>query len=333
MHHRLSAAIETFNLSKRYPPASGWRRFARVPTSANADAVSHINLAVQEGELFGLLGPNGAGKTTLVKILCTLILPTGGTARIGGHDLAHSDRVRAQVGLSTGDERSFYWRLSGRQNLAFFGALSDLPKSQLNQRVTEVLRQLGLESVADRAFQTYSSGMRQRLGIARALLHRPHILFLDEPTRSLDPNSTLQLHQLIQEELLARAGMTIFLTTHRLDEAEKLCDRVGIMHKGQLQAIGSLDDLRHSLRARHRYQLTVQNLADPLAQQLCRSYPFLQLEPDHNGDLLFTLDSTTAEDLSTVIAGVVAAGGRIQAVQREDVSLEELFASFTRDQA
>lgn len=327
----MSAAIETFNLSKSYPPASGWRRFARVPTSANTDAVSHINLAVQEGELFGLLGPNGAGKTTLVKILCTLILPTNGTARIGGHDLAHSDRVRAQVGLSTGDERSFYWRLTGRQNLEFFGALSDLPRSQLRQRTDQVLHQLGLASVADRPFQTYSSGMRQRLGIGRALLHRPRILFLDEPTRSLDPNSTLHLHELIQEELLTREGMTIFLTTHRLDEAEKLCDRVGIMHKGQLQALGSLDDLRHSLHARHRYQLTVQNVTDASAQQLCEDRSLLILEPDHNGDLVFTLDSATAEDLPAVIADVVAAGGRIQAVQREEVSLEELFASFTRD--
>lgn len=329
----MPAAIETFDLSKRYPPATGWRRFSRAPTAATADAVSHITLDVGEGELFGLLGPNGAGKTTLVKILCTLILPTSGSARLGGHDLAHSDRVRAQVGLSTGDERSFYWRLTGRQNLAFFGALSDLPRSQLPQRVEEVLRQLGLESVADRPFQTYSSGMRQRLGIGRALLHRPRILFLDEPTRSLDPNSTLQLHQLIQEELLAREGMTIFLTTHRLDEAEKLCDRVGIMHKGQLQAMGSLEDLRHSLQARHRYLLTVQNLADEPVQHLCQLYSRLRLEPDHNGDLLFTLDSTTAEDLPVVIAEIVAAGGRIQAVQREEVSLEELFASFTRDAA
>ncbi len=328
----MPTAIETFDLSKRYPPVTGWRRFSRTTITAG-DAVSHINLDVREGELFGLLGPNGAGKTTLVKILCTLILPTSGTARIGGYDLAHSDQVRAQVGLSTGDERSFYWRLSGRQNLAFFGALSDLPRSLLPQRVDEVLRQLGLDSVADRPFQTYSSGMRQRLGIARALLHRPRILFLDEPTRSLDPNSTLQLHTLIQEELLARAGMTIFLTTHRLDEAEKLCDRVGIMHKGQLQALGSLEDLRHSLQARHRYLLTVQNLPDEAAQYVCQAHPSLRLEPDHNGDLLFTLDSTTAETLPAIITGVVAAGGRIQAVQREEVSLEELFASFTRDPA
>jgi ABC-2 type transport system ATP-binding protein len=327
----LPAAIETIDLSKRYPPATGWRRFSRAPTAATADAVSHINLDVREGELFGLLGPNGAGKTTLVKILCTLILPTGGTARIGGHDLAHSDRVRALVGLSTGDERSFYWRLSGRQNLAFFGALSDLPRTLLSARVDEVLRQLGLESVADRPFQTYSSGMRQRLGIARALLHRPRILFLDEPTRSLDPNSTQQLHELIQEELLTRAGMTIFLTTHRLDEAAKLCDRVGIMHKGQLQALGSLDDLRHSLQVRHRFLLTVQNLPDEPAQYVCQAHPTLYLAPDHNGDLLFTLDSTTAEALPAVISDIVAAGGRIQGVQREEVSLEELFASFTRD--
>ncbi len=251
----MALAIETHSLSKRYPETNRMWRWLRQRSSVMPEAVSHINLDVQEGELFGLLGPNGAGKTTLVKLLCTLILPTSGSARVGGFDLAQSDRVRDQVGMSTGDERSFYWRLSGRQNLEFFAALCNLPRHQIAPRVAEVLAQLGLSAVGDASFQTYSSGMRQRLSIARAILHRPRILFLDEPTRSLDPNSTRQLHALIQDELQAHEGMTIFLTTHRLDEAAKLCQRVGIMHKGRLQAVGTLPDLRESLQARHRYHL------------------------------------------------------------------------------
>ena len=328
----MTLAIEILNLSKRYPQTNRMWRWLRQHSASTPEAVSHINLSVREGELFGLLGPNGAGKTTLVKLLCTLILPTTGSARVGGFDLTQSDRVRDQVGMVTGDERSFYWRLSGRQNLEFFAALCNLPKRQIAPRVSEVLAQLGLSAVGDTPFQTYSSGMRQRLSIARAILHRPRILFLDEPTRSLDPNSTRQLHSLIQDELLAREGMTIFLTTHRLDEAAKLCERVGIMHKGRLQAVGTLADLRQSLQARHRYHLAVTDLTLAQVELLGQQVPALRQEAP--GDGVTQLVLTAADDhlLSDAITRIVMAGGRIQAVQHEEVSLEELFVTLTQEQ-
>ncbi len=332
--YRLALAIETHDLSKRYPPSNGVQRWLRQRTAATPEAVSHITLGVQEGELFGLLGPNGAGKTTLVKLLCTLILPTAGSARVGGFDLvSQSDHVRNQVGVSTGDERSFYWRLSGRQNLEFFAALCNLPRRHIAARVSEVLSQLGLSAVGDASFQTYSSGMRQRLSIARAILHRPRILFLDEPTRSLDPNSTRQLHDLIQQELLAREGMTIFLTTHRLDEATKLCQRVGIMHKGRLQAVGTLADLRQALQARHRYHLTVEGLTPVQVDRLCQQIPSLHQETAADGAAHFVLTATDDHLLSAAITGLVAAGGSIRTVQLEEVSLEELFVTLTQEQS
>ena len=330
----MTLAIETHDLSKRYPPTNGVRRWLRQHTDSTPEAVSHITLSVQAGELFGLLGPNGAGKTTLVKLLCTLILPTAGSARVGDFDLVtQSDHVRDQIGMSTGDERSFYWRLSGRQNLEFFAALCNLPKQHIAPRVNEVLSQLGLSAVGDAGFQTYSSGMRQRLSIARAILHRPRILFLDEPTRSLDPNSTRQLHSLIQDELLAREGMTIFLTTHRLDEAAKLCARVGIMHKGRLQAVGTLADLRQALQARHRYHLTVEGLTPAQVDRLCQQIPTLHQEAAANGAVHLVL--TVADDhlLSDAITGIVTASGRIQTVRHEEVSLEELFVTLTQEQS
>lgn len=330
--HGLTPAIETYDLGKRYPQTNRMWRWLHQRTAATPEAVSHINLHVREGELFGLLGPNGAGKTTLVKLLCTLILPTTGSARVGGFDLTQSDHVRAQIGMSTGDERSFYWRLSGRQNLEFFAALCNLPKQQIAPRVSEVLAQLGLGAVGDASFQTYSSGMRQRLSIARAILHRPRILFLDEPTRSLDPNSTRQLHSLIQDELLARAGMTIFLTTHRLDEAEKLCHRVGIMHKGRLQAVGTLADLRQSLQARHRYHLTVSDLPPAQAELLTQQTPTLRQEAAADGLVQLTLTAAADHLLSDIISRIVMVGGHIQTVRHEEVSLEELFVTLTQEQ-
>ncbi len=329
----MTLAIETTDLSKRYPQTNGLGRWLQRGLRTAPEAVSHINLAVRTGELFGLLGPNGAGKTTLVKLLCTLILPSAGSARVGGFDLAQSDRVRAQVGMSTGDERSFYWRLTGRQNLHFFAALCNLPKAVIAPRVTEVLAQLGLAAVADAPFQTYSSGMRQRLSIARAILHSPRILFLDEPTRSLDPNATRDLHRLIEEELRARAGMTIFLTTHRLDEAAKLCDRVAIMHKGRLRAVGTLADLRHSLQARRRYYLTVDQMLPAQMHELRQQIPALEVEPTAHDAMRLALSASDDQRLADAITAIVTNGGRIHTVQQEDVPLEELFAALTQEQS
>ena len=166
----------------------------------------------------------------------------------------------------------------------------------------------------------------------RQILHRPRILFLDEPTRSLDPNSTRQLHSLIQDELLAREGMTIFLTTHRLDEAAKLCARVGIMHKGRLQAVGTLADLRQALQARHRYHLTVEGLTPAQVDRLCQQIPTLHQEAAANGAVHLVL--TVADDhlLSDAITGIVTASGCIQTVRHEEVSLEELFVTLTQEQ-
>ncbi|GAI31199.1 unnamed protein product, partial [marine sediment metagenome] len=144
------------------------------------------------------------GKTTLIKVLCTLILPTAGHARVNGYDLQQERAIRASVGLVAGDERSFYWRLTGRDNLVFFGRLHGLGRWRAAERAEELMAQVGLAEVADRWFQTYSTGMRQRLAIARGILHAPAILFMDEPTLSLDPNATRRIHALIHDELVGR---------------------------------------------------------------------------------------------------------------------------------
>ncbi|MHB1390434.1 MAG: ABC transporter ATP-binding protein [Thermoleophilia bacterium] len=206
-------------------------------------AVRDIDLSVSRGEIFGLLGPNGAGKTTLTKLLCTLILPSSGSASIAGYDLVKQQaKVKASIALISSEERSFYWRLTGRQNLDFFAALHGISKKEARRRIPEVLELVEMSDAADRAFQQYSTGMKQRLGLARGLLADPDIFFMDEPTKGLDPVATKQIHDFIKDELAAN-GKTVILATHHLVEAEHICDRVGILYSGEMKACGKVDEL------------------------------------------------------------------------------------------
>lgn len=208
-------------------------------------ALRDVSLTVQRGEIFGLVGTNGAGKTTLLKILATLILPTSGRALLGGCDVgAAADDVRAQVGLVAGEERSFYWRLTGQHNLEFFAAFQGLRARAARMRISQLQVQLGLEAL-ERRVGTYSTGMRHRLAIARALLHDPPILLLDEPTRSLDPLAAAQLRRLIKDELVVSCGKTVLIATHNLHEAEELCTRIAMLHQGRLAGCGTIEALRH----------------------------------------------------------------------------------------
>ncbi|MFQ5932647.1 MAG: ABC transporter ATP-binding protein [Nitrospiraceae bacterium] len=207
-------------------------------------ALRGLDLTVGRGEILGLLGTNGAGKTTLLKVLATLILPTAGRVTVEGYDVAHdANRVKAMIGLGTSEERSFYWRLTGRQNLEFFAAFQGLSSHAARDRIEQLREQLGLE-VLDRQFAVYSTGMRHRLAIARALLRQPQILLLDEPTRSLDPLAAGALRHLIRDTLVAQMGCTVVLATHNLGEAEEMCDRVAVLHEGRLAGCGTVAELR-----------------------------------------------------------------------------------------
>lgn len=227
-------AIETHNLTKVF--RRGW--------NPGTVAVEGVNLHVQVGSILTILGPNGAGKTTLLRILAGLVLPSGGDAKICGLDTVQEDgRVRSLVGLSLGDDRSLYARLSGRQNLDFFAALHGMSRPEATQRIDE----LGniLEIPLDQSVQASSSGIRQRILIARALLHDPPVLFLDEPTKSLDPASAQGLRGFIRETLAGYLSKTVVIATHNLAEAELLGDEIAIMKQGRIRACGTLDVLRH----------------------------------------------------------------------------------------
>lgn len=207
-----------------------------------------VDLSIRKGEVFGILGPNGAGKTTLIKILCTLILPTEGEARVDGFDVVkESGKVRESIGLVTTDERSFYWRLTGRQNLEFFASLHNFYSDDARDMVDELLGVVDLKFAADERFLNYSAGMKQRMAIARGLLNDPSVLFMDEPTRSLDPGAAQGLRNFIKEEIVRERGKTIFISTHNLEEAEQLCDRVAIFDDGRIKVVGSPNDLKADL--------------------------------------------------------------------------------------
>ncbi len=206
-------------------------------------ALDGLTLSVGAGELFGILGPNGAGKTTTIKILTTLLIPTGGSARVLGLDAVRdAQRVRRSIGFVFGGERGLYYRVSGRDNLHYFAELYALPPREIGPRSDELLAMVGLRDRADEKVEGYSRGMKQRLHLARALLHDPPVLFLDEPTAGLDPIGARELRDTVRG--LRERGKTIVLTTHYLFEADTLCDRVGVVNEGKLVALGTPAELK-----------------------------------------------------------------------------------------
>lgn len=327
----MTYAIETFALTKQYPRTQGWRGLVSRSQSA-PPAVNGVNLSVREGELFGLLGPNGAGKTTLIKMLSTLILPTMGTASVMGYDLGDEIDIKASIGLVTSDERSFYWRLSGRQNLEFFAALHGLHPNLIQGQVDEVLANVGLEEVAERRFQTYSTGMRQRLSIARALLNKPRLLFLDEPTKGLDPIATSKLHDLIRGQLTDRQNLTVFLTTHHLEEAQKLCDRIAIMNQGYILALGSLAELRRDLDLTERYQIRVRGFNSKLHNNLTARFNTLQVNPSDTQETVLSIDVQDGNEVLDDAVDILRGGSAsLQAVCLEQPSLETIFSHLVEE--
>jgi ABC-2 type transport system ATP-binding protein len=248
-------AILVENLAKRYPVIGGFRDLLRHPLKrAMRTALDGVSLRVGRGRAFCLLGPNGAGKTTLVKILTTLVLPDAGRAVVDGHDVeAAPAAVKRAVGYAINDERSFYWRLTGRQNLEFFGALNGLGGRRRGETINGALRLTGLGPAADIRFNAYSSGMRQMLAIARALLADADILFVDEPTRSLDPRAAARVREFLRRELVEARGKTIFWATHDLAEAGEFGHDVAIIDRGRVRAWGPVERLtdggRRSLRS------------------------------------------------------------------------------------
>lgn len=227
-------------------------------------AVDHVNLEIRKGELFGLLGRNGAGKTTLVKILCTLLPPDEGTGSVNGFDVAKQQmQVKQSIGtiFSVG-ERGFFWRLTGYSNLEFYAAINNVPRRGRKERIMEVLDLVGMKDNALEVFQKYSGGMKRKLALARALLPNPPILLLDEPTTGLDVISSRNIREFIKNDLVRKSGKTVLYTTHYIEEAAQICDRIAIMHKGRFIALDTPDALKATAKKGEALDVVVKNMSD-----------------------------------------------------------------------
>jgi ABC-2 type transport system ATP-binding protein len=233
------AVIEATDLRRTYHTTTGVIRRKKL----DVEAVRGVSFAVQQGELFGLLGPNGAGKTTTIKMLITLLLPTSGEARVLGHDVVDDAReVRKRIGYVFGGDRGLYERLSAYDNLRYFAELYGVSGKAQRTRIDEVLELVGLKGREKERVEGYSRGMRQRLHIARGILHDPEVVFLDEPTIGVDPVGARDLRQTIAD--LVTSGKTVLLTTHYMFEADTLCDRIAVIAKGEIVGEGTPAELK-----------------------------------------------------------------------------------------
>ena len=283
-------------------------------------AVDRLDLEVREGEVFGFLGPNGAGKTTTLRLLCALISPTSGSAEIAGLRLGRDDaRIRGVVGILT-EHPGLYERLTATENLMFFASLYGLHGRSARAQVERFLRLMGLWEKRDEAVATFSRGMRQKMAIARAALHEPRIMFLDEPTTGLDPDAARTVRDLITS--LAREGRTVFLCTHNLDEADRLCDRIAFFRR-RVITIDEPDRLRAELYGR---TVEIRVMPAPRLEHLerIRGIHGVQEAWLENGSILVRTDDPLRTD-PAIVRELVEAGADIAFVSERRVSLEDVY--------
>ena len=287
-------------------------------------AVDRLTLEVHAGEIFGFLGHNGAGKTTTVRLLNGVLEPTAGSAKVLGLDPQfEGPAVRAQTGVLT-ETPSLDERLTARDNLSFYAVLYNIPRADVPERVDSLLTQFELAERADEKVGGYSKGMKQRLALARALLHKPEVLFLDEPTAALDPVAARRVHTLV-ETLARQEGCTVFLCTHNLVEAQKLCDRVAVMEHGRLVALGTPSELTRQYVRRLDVEVEVDAIQMDLALQIFQELPHLVLaSPKQTKDIL-TMTLSGREAIPELVAILVQKGVRVYRLAPQEVNLEQVY--------
>ncbi len=323
-------AVQALGLTKRFSAPRSWRETLRHPFAGElVTRVHDVRFDVAQGEFFGLLGPNGAGKTTLFKLLSAAVIPDEGTAIVGGHDvIKQPQQVRRALTPVLASDRTLNWRLSARENLRLYASLFGLHGAAATKRIEEVLELVRLADVGEKMLGTFSSGMAQRLSLARAFLTRPSILLLDEPTRSLDPVSARDLREFLREEVCLRQGCTVLLATHSADEAlGGLCDRVAVMNKGEVLAVGSAHRLQLEF-GDERYRLWTTDAQHPVLDRLLAEGLVVSVERSEELEGDWSRIDVVVRggygDAAQVLGALVQQGMNVARFERVELSLAEL---------
>jgi ABC-2 type transport system ATP-binding protein len=317
--------IEAHELRRTYKTSTGSVR----RKSLDVEAVRGVTFAVESGELFGLLGPNGAGKTTTIKMLITLLIPTSGTARVLGYDVVKDAReVRKRIGYVFGGERGLYDRLSGLDNLRYFAELYAVPPREMRPRIAELLDMVGLSGRENERVEGYSRGMRQRLHIARGLLHDPPVVFLDEPTIGVDPVGARELRATIAQ--LVEAGKTVLLTTHYMFEADQLCDRIAVISQGKIVAEGTPADLKANVSEGGVVEIEVFGIDEPAVERLraIEGVRSVGVEPREQAQVLVV--QTDGRELTHALL-VPLDGAQVGRVSVREPTLEDAYVALVRE--
>jgi ABC-2 type transport system ATP-binding protein len=314
-------AIEVVDLVRTYRAP----RVKGQPKAPDVVALDHVSLGVPRGEFFGLLGPNGAGKTTLIQVLNTLLLPTGGTARVAGFDVAtEPERVRERIAVVSGGETSGYGLLTVREQLWMFSQFHGLPSRVAYARIDALLEVLGLAEARDKRVSDLSTGMRQKMNLIRGLVPDPEVLFLDEPTVGLDVGAARDIRSYLEGWMAEREGRTILLTTHYLTEADQLCDRVAIIHKGRIVACDTPEALRHGAAAETYFLLTTESLDDA---GWLEGLPGVRsaAATTRNGTTELRLELADDGAIADVVEALTHRQRRIFSFEKREPSLEDVF--------
>ena len=351
-------AIETINLVKRYPTSSrlataGMPRGPATRGSVGSlgviidsirgsrgpfiEALKGINLRIREGEIFGILGPNGAGKTTLIKILCTLVIHDGGEVYVNGHDpRKETGEVLKDLQAVLPESRGFNWRLTGKQNLEFYALLYGLSDTDARKRIDYLLDFTGLTARADDGIQRYSTGMQRRLLLCRALIRDTPIIVFDEPTTGLDPSSATEFRRMIIDRLVREEGKTVLLSTHNLQEAQELCDRIAILERGKVIASDTPDNIRHLVIEDRLLKVTIAEAEPDSMGSLIRDLEATEgvhsvgSESDHAKNLhSLTMRVAKEMDLTQVLRLISRGGFKVLTVNIEEPTLEDAFNVIT----
>jgi len=335
-------AVEVRNLTKVFEKAQkagkgiGKTLRAKIhPLKEKIAAVDHINFEIGEGEFFGLLGPNGAGKTTTIKLLCTLLVPDDGTAVVNGFDVVKEpEKVRKSLGVVTGGERGLYWRLTGRENLWFFSQMYNVPAHIARPRIEQLLKLVELQDRADEQVEKYSRGMKQRLHVIKGLVNDPPILLLDEPTLGLDPASARAIRDFIKDKLQKEQKKTILHTTHYMEEADQLCDRIAIIDQGKIIALDTPGNLKKKIQRLEVAKIQVTQFGPHVHDRIRTIAQVKEAVVEYTDSTVGAAEVTIhTENLDEVIPQLtellVNAGARIIALQESKPTLEDVFISMT----